>query len=89
MSAVWFCGLHLILHCIILIAKDVSSCLNGAVKLWSAYDSTPDNEGIVLVCKDGTWYPMWTNWGDCRALEIVCNSVGYTQLDCELNVDEI
>ena len=74
---------------IILIAKDESHCLNGTVKLWSAYDSTLDNEGIVLVCKDGRWYPMRNNYGNCRELEIVCNSIGYTQLDCELNCDEI
>ena len=66
-----------------IIATDHTHCSSGSVKIWSAHDSTPDNEGIVLVCKDGTWYPMY-GYSDCRAFELACISAGYTQLDCKL-----
>ena len=61
---------------------DSSSCSNGAVKLWSAYDSTPANEGLVLVCKNGTWHPV-SHSSSCYAAEIACTAAGYTQLECE------
>ena len=74
---------YYVLFNVIQIATDTSSCSSGSIKLWSSLDSTPDNEGIVLVCRDdGTWYPMRDD-SSCRAYEIACTTAGYIQLDCE------
>ena len=63
-------------------ALDTSSCTHGAIKLWSAYSFTPDDEGIVLICYYGTWYPIYQY--SCRVPEIACN-VNYLRLKCESN----
>ena len=62
-------------------ARDTSSCTNGTVKLWSAYSSTPDDEGIVLICRNNTWYPLH-QYSTCRVAEIACN-VNSLRLKCE------
>ena len=62
-------------------ARDTSSCTHGAIKLWSAYSSTPDDEGIVLICRFGTWYPL--HQYSCRnVVEMAC-SVNSLKLECE------
>ena len=67
--------------CLFSIARDVSACSHGSVKLWSAFSSTPSNEGIVLICKAGTWYPVLDS-SNCRAAEIACNATGTNELKC-------
>lgn len=59
-----------------------SPCTHGHITLWSAYDTTPDNEGIILVCKNDTWYPVYDT-SDCRAGEIACKAAGYPNLECK------
>ena len=70
-------------------ARDTSSCTDGTVKLWSAYSSTPDDEGIVLICRNGVWYPIYYSstvpvyqYSTCRVAEIACN-VNSLRLKCE------
>ena len=65
-----------------MLVNDNSACSNGAIKLWSAYDTIPGNEGIVLVCISGVWHPMY-EYSDCRAAQIACNATGYSELECE------
>ena len=67
---------------LLFIARDFSSCTNGDVKLWSAYRSTPDDEGIVLLCIGGTWYPLHQN-SDCFAAKIACHQAGYHFVKCK------
>ena len=47
------------------------------------YSSTPANEGMVLVCKYGNWYPMHVS-SNLKAAEIACTSIGYLSVECEL-----
>ena len=61
-------------------ARDTSSCTYGAIKLWSAYSSTPDDEGIVLICYYGSWYPVHQQ--SCHVAQIACN-VSSLGLKCE------
>ena len=63
-------------------ARDTSSCTNGTVKLWSAYSSTPDDEGIVLICRNGVWYPIYQYLSCRNVAEIFC-SVNSLKLECE------
>lgn len=59
-----------------------ASCTDGDIRLWSIHESTPDNEGLILVCKNGIWYPMYGS-SSCRASEIVCNTLGYSDVECK------
>ena len=54
---------------------DSSSCTNGDVRLWSAYNHPP-NEGIIQICKSGTWYAMCYRTS-CYAAKIVCQQLGF------------
>ena len=62
-------------------AKDTSSCTHGAIKLWSAYSFTPDDEGIVLICYYGVWYPV-DEYSCTNVVEMSC-SVNSLKLECE------
>ena len=64
--------------------RDFTSFSNGAVKLWSAYESTPDNEGIVLLCISGVWYPLYQT-SDCNVAKVVCNQLGFHSVKCKLD----
>ena len=66
---------------VIIIARDLTSCSDGTVKLWSAYATTPDNEGILLTCMSGTWYPLY-HTTDCKVAELACESLGYEGMEC-------
>ena len=62
------------------LASDDSQCTNGAVRLWSAYDSTPANEGVIQICRLGRWYAMcdiYSSYSTCYIGRIVCKSLGY------------
>ena len=64
-------------------ASDDSHCTSGDVRLWSAYDNTPANEGIIQICRNGRWYAMCGyNW-DCYLFGIVCRSLGYSGAICK------
>ena len=43
---------------------------------------TPDNEGLLLICKDGIWYPMH-NTSDCQIADLLCNAKGYSGVECK------
>ena len=60
-------------------ATDESSCSNGAVRLWSAYDETPASEGMVQICRNGKWHAMCAYYHSsyCTIGKIVCKSLGY------------
>ena len=62
------------------LASDDSQCTNGAVRLWSAYDNTPANEGIIQICRSGRWYAMCDSYSysACHVGGIVCRSLGYS-----------
>ena len=65
----------------IISARDFSSCSDGSLKLWSAFDSTPDNEGLLLICKDSVWHPMH-NTSDCQIADLLCSAKGYSAVEC-------
>ena len=56
--------------------RDTSSCTNGDVRLWSAYNHPP-NEGIIQICKSGTWYAMCDHYYYCYIGKLVCQQLGY------------
>ena len=62
------------------IAVDDSPCVNGNVRLWSAYDDTQSNEGMVQICRGGSWYAMCDTYysSTCHIGRIVCKSLGYS-----------
>ena len=67
-----------------IIARDLSSCncSDGGVKLWSAYAATADNEGILLNCKNSTWYPLQYTVVSNKVAELSCKSLGYEGMEC-------
>lgn len=56
------------------------TCTDGEVTLWSADNSTPDNEGLVIVCNNGKWYPVY-GFSGCRTAELACYEAGYLSLE--------
>ena len=59
------------------LARDDSPCTNGEIRLWSAYDSTPDNEGMLQICKSGRWYAMCDYYYNCYTAKVACTQLGY------------
>lgn len=64
------------------IATKTSSCNDGDITLWSAYGLSPDNEGIALICKSGTWYAVYGS-GSCYLADILCKKAGYSNFECK------
>ena len=61
----------------IIIALDNSPCTHNQFRLWSAYDTTPEHEGLMQICKYGTWYTIH-DYSSCDIGRVVCKSLGYT-----------
>lgn len=51
-------------------------CSNGDYRLWSAYDTTSINEGLLHACINNTWYPV-ADTSQCVIQKIACRSLGY------------
>jgi len=58
------------------LARDDSYCTNGSVRLWSAFDNTPDNEGIIQTCINNTWYALCDSYY-CQTFAVACKQLGY------------
>ena len=50
------------------------SCTDGDVRLWSAYN-TPPNEGVAQICIGSTWRAFC--YSGCYATKLVCLQLGY------------
>ena len=66
---------HVIYH-VTLYAATGPSCTNGDVRLWSAYN-TPPNEGIIQICNSGTWYAICHHYSYCYIGKTACVQLGY------------
>ena len=69
-----------------LIALDKSSCTDGDIRLWSAYEITvPPNEGIVQICSNRRWTAMCQHsyTVSCHIARTACRSLGYEGAYCE------
>ena len=65
------------MHSMILpLARDNSNCTDGDVRLWSAYDNTPENEGMIQICTNGIWYGM-CDYSSCYVAKVACTQLGY------------
>ena len=71
----------------LVIALDESSCNHGDVRLWSAYKTTPSNEGILQICSYGRWTAVCDRYSSssCYIGRIACRSLGYEGAYCECN----
>ena len=59
--------------------SDSTACVNGQFRLWSAYDTTPKNEGILQSCVNGRWYSV-CDISSCYVGRVACISLGYDGL---------
>ena len=64
------------------LARDLSSCINGQIRLWSAYNTTRSNEGVLQICKGGQWYSS-CRYGNCYTAKTACKQLGYEGLACK------
>ena len=75
----------------LIIALDESSCSHGDVRLWSAYKTTPSNEGILQICSYGRWTAVCDRYSSssCYIGRIACRSLGYEGAYCECKIYNI
>ena len=64
------------------LARDDSNCTDGDIRLWSAYDNTPENEGTIQICTNGTWYAV-CDYNLCYVAEVACKYLGYAAAACK------
>ena len=65
------------MHSMILpLARDDSDCTDGDIRLWSAYDNTPENEGMIQTCNNGTWNGI-CDYSSCYVAKVACTQLGY------------
>ena len=53
------------------------ACTNGAVRLFSAFDATPDNEGVLQICSGGVWRSVCQYYYSCYVGKTACVQLGY------------
>ena len=71
---------------ILLLALGDSNCTDWDIRLWSAYNNTPENEGMLQICKNDTWYAVQLchyhyHFHDdhmfCAIAKLACTQLGY------------
>ena len=48
------------------------------MRLFSAFDSTPENEGVLQICTGGTWYAVCQYYYSCYVAKTACVQLGYS-----------
>ena len=71
---------------ILFLARGDSNCTDWDIRLWSAYNNTPENEGMLQICKSDTWYAVQSChhflhffYDDlfCAIAKVACTQLGY------------
>ena len=72
-----------------IIAQDDSFCVHGELRLWSAYDNTPSNEGILQICSYGQWTAICDRYSSssCYIGRIACKAMGYEGAYSQWDID--
>ena len=63
--------------CYQLAADTGTDCVTNDIRLFSAFDDTPANEGVLQICNGGTWYTACRYYSSCYIAETVCQQLGY------------
>ena len=46
----------------------------------------PDNEGVVLYCRNGYWQAVCDYYGNCYLANAACQQLGYAGASCKLYI---
>ena len=62
--------------CYELAADTGTNCVTNDIRLFSAFDDTPANEGVLQICNGGTWY-TFCHYYNCYVAKVACQQLGY------------